>query len=594
MKTESEFTTGMREVAPGPGEATERAAVARKDPIYLAVCLAAVAVSFLLAWPVADLTFGDDVAYSHMALRLSQTGRLTFNGWEAAMNLEQVFWGALVIKVFGFSPLYLRLSTVPLALGAIALCYALSRRAGLTEYGAALVTLTVGLSPVFLPFALSYLTDVPGLFFFLASLYALIRASDSCAGGKWHWWLIAGTVAGLIGGTCRQVVWFVPLLVLLYWVWVGRKNVRFAAVCLMLWVLTVVGVAAATLWFNRQSYVVPLPSLLSELRMAISHPLAEVGLIVRMLLTLLLLCLPAALPCVVRSASDTWNGSLVRKLIVGALLLTVAGLVLIHPSLASIPWISNTLNWQGLFGDDPLHGRPIVLTTPIRRVVALAVYVAACILAGEIVAVPKTARRLWRVLVNPTRKEFVMCSMLLLSVVYFGVMTVRAIEFPVFDRYFLPVMPCISLAFLLEFIRRPDDTRTQRRIMRYAWGVLLILAFYAIANTEDYWALARARVAATRKLEAGGIPRTAIDAGMEYNYWTQLQINGQLNWHWVKNPPGAYRAGLGVTPEVVPTYRLEYAPVPNETVPTDFGSVPYFSLFPPFQKRVFIDRIVTH
>jgi hypothetical protein len=68
-------------------------------------------------------------------------------------------------------------------------------------------------------------------------------------------------------------------------------------------------------------------------------------------------------------------------------------------------------------------------------------------------------------------------------------------------------------------------------------------------------------------------------------------VSGHLNFYKVLNPPGFFRPGLSVTPNVVPMYRLEYAPTP-ETEATKFGNVPYTSLLPPFHKQVSIDRVL--
>jgi hypothetical protein len=180
----------------------------------------------------------------------------------------------------------------------------------------------------------------------------------------------------------------------------------------------------------------------------------------------------------------------------------------------------------------------------------------------------------------------------LVSVVYFVLLVIRSADFDIFDRYLLPIMPWAATVMLLWFEKdNPGAERMIRRARPFAWALLAVLAFYAMASTQDLWALAEARVLATRKLEAAGVPRTAIDAGFEYNAWTELQINGRLNSRWVLNPPGAYRQGLSQTPSVIPEYRLEYAPT-AESAPSDFGSVPYFSLLPPFHKQVSIDRVV--
>lgn len=566
---------------------------AREESARILLCVGAVFAAILISWPLGDIGFGDDVAYSHLALVLSRTGHFTFNGWEAAMTLQHAYWGALVIRLFGFSLALMRLSTVPFALGAVAICYLLARQAGLKSSAATLVTLVLGLCPIFLPFAVSYMTDVPSLFFFLAALYALIRAAWTPVGWNGYFWLTLGTGAGLLGGTSRQFVWFVPLIVLPYLGWVRRRNARFAVTCLAFWAVSVICVAKITLWFDRQPYVVPTHSLLREVILALKHPAFEIGMLSRFLLLLLCMCFPAALPIIFRSWTETRRSSFGRKILVGGLLLAVVGAVLIHPSLASIPWIASTLNWQGINGDAPLPGRPVVLIRPIRAVVALAVYAAACILLGELIQIPALAKRSLNAFIDPSQTEFAAFAMLLACTVYFSVMLVRGSEFDVFDRYLLPVIPCVSIVLLRLFeAQNPDAAAIWRCTKPFAWGILSIWAAYAILSIQDYWSVARARVAAAKRLEAAGVRRTAIDAGMEYNYWTQLQINGILNWHWMKNPPGAYRPGFGITPDVVPVYRLEYKPIPGESVPTEYGSVPYFSLLPPFHKQVAIDKLL--
>lgn len=563
------------------------------DARNLLVCLAVLVAEIFFVWPFADIAYGDDVAYSHMAFLLSRTGHLVFNGWEAAMMVQQAYWGALFIKLFGFSFLSIRLSTVPFAVGVVAFCYLLARRAGLRSVMASFVTLLLALSPLYLPLAVSYMTDVPALFFFFLSFYAFVCVAENSGDVRGYGWIILGIVSGLLGGSTRQYVWFVPLVVLPYLAWIRQKDVRFASACLAGWLISIGCVAGMTSWFNRQLYIVPTPSLLSEFKLAAKRPASEIEMSARLLLMLLLMCLPAALPLVLRSLTNTWNDGRGRKLLVSVLLLAVMSAIAIHPSLASIPWVASTLNWEGINGDAPLPGRPIVLTRPIRAVIALAVYVTVCILAAEVTKIPEVTGRLWRTFRAPKETEFAFAAMCLVSLVYFCVTVLRAVEFNIFDRYLVPLIPCAAITLLRPFeTQNPDTKLILRRTMPFAWGLLAILGLYAILTTQDYWSLAQARVVATRRLEAGGVPRTAIDAGMEYNGWTQLMVNGQLNWQWVKNPPGAYRPGFGITPEVVPLYRLEYAPLPSETVPTAYGTVPYFSLLPPFHKQVSIDRIV--
>jgi hypothetical protein len=360
-------------------------------------------------------------------------------------------------------------------------------------------------------------------------------------------------------------------------------------------VLTVGGVAATMAWFVRQPYTEADLPLLTQLKDAAKRPGAEVNILGRFLAMLVLVTLPAVLPYVVRLLKETWHGSRARKAIVVTLMLLVLAAVAIHPSLASLPWLPSTWNWQGINGDAPLPGRPIVLTRPIRAAIALAVYFTFCIFAGELTNAKELAGRAWRALCEPRGSSFALVATSLVSIVYSLLVVLRGVEVSIFDRYFLPLLPWAATLMILECGKdeRGRSVVTLARSMPYAWALLVVTAIYGILSTQDLWALARARVTAVRRLEAAGVPRTAIDAGFEYNAWTQLLITGYINEWRMRNPPGAYRPQFGQTPEVVPVYTLEYLPTAPDTEATQFGSVPYFSLLPPFHKQVSIDRVLT-
>jgi hypothetical protein len=562
------------------------------DARNLLLCVGIVATALLLVWPFADIGFADDPGYAHVALVLARTGRLQYNGWEAALLVLQAYWGALLIRLLGFSFVCLRLSTLPFALGAVGLCYRLMRRAGLQEISAVLVTLLFGLSPLFLPVAVSFMTDVPALFAMFASLYSFTRSEESAGKPMSYGWLMLGVAIGFIGGTSRQSVWLVPLIVLPYLAWVRRRQVSLSLSAMVAWVCALGGIIYTTSWYNRQLFTVSEPSVFSELKRALKNPFWTINITARLSLMVVLLILPAAVPLLWRAAVDTWRGPRSRQLVVGGILLLVLAAIVAHPSLASIPWVVSTLNWEGINGSAPLPGRPIVLTTPIRALAAVAVYAAICILAGEFWNIRSSARRVLLTLLHPSSREFTMAAMTLVSVPYFALLVLRSTDFDIFDRYLLPILPWAAAVALLWF--HQDDPQAEpmlRRTMPFAWGLLAILAFYGIASTQDLWALAGARVAATRKLEAAGIARTAIDAGFEYNSWTELMLTGRINSRWVTNPAGSYDPNHSQTPSVVPMYRLEYALTP-ETAASEFGPSPYFSILPPFHKQVRIDRVL--
>ncbi len=91
-------------------------------------------VLFLLAVaatvPVYEMGFEDDWSYGHIARDFAATGHVVYNGWTAAMLLPQIVWAALFIKVFGFSFLALRLSTLTLVVALIPVLYYLFLECG--------------------------------------------------------------------------------------------------------------------------------------------------------------------------------------------------------------------------------------------------------------------------------------------------------------------------------------------------------------------------------------------------------------------------------------------------------------------------------
>jgi hypothetical protein len=563
----------------------------RNDARNVLFCMGAFAIAVILISPFAEIGYGDDTTYAQVSLVLSHTGHLVYNGWQTAFLICHAFWGALFIRVFGFSFACLRLSTIPFALGAVGLCYKLVRRAGLPPRSAVFVTLLFGLCPLYLPVAVSYMTDVPAIFFMFACFYSFARAEESAGEPKSYCWLALGVATGFIGGTGRQVVWLVPLIVLPYLAWAKREQGALRFLAIAAWVMVVASVKLTTSWFNHQLYTIFQPSVSSELILVIKHPVAAVNLTARLFMMLVLLTLPAAMPLILRSSAETWRGPRGRKLMVATLLLIVLGAIAIHPSLASLPWISSTLNWQGINGDAPLPGRPIVLIRPIRAVVAISVYFAVCILAGEVWNLRRLARDVSRSLVGASSRNFLLGSMSIVMVIYFALVVVRGAEFDIFDRYLLPVVPWAATVLLLWFEKdNPGATQTMKRASPVDCTSLEILALDGVESTQAFGRCGGTRLA-TRRLEAAGVARSAIDAGFEYNAWTELMYSGRINSRWVRNPPGSYNPNFSQTPSVVPEYRLEYALTP-ETSPSEFGSVQYFSVLPPFHKQVRIDRVL--
>ena len=181
--------------------------------------------------------------------------------------------------------------------------------------------------------------------------------------------------------------------------------------------------------------------------------------------------------------------------------------------------------------------------------------------------------------------------MLLVGGSYLSLLLTRCVLDISYDRHLLSVVPCFTIPLLLLGLPAGAEGR-RARVPGVAWAVLAAVGLFAVAATQEELARARAIVAAADRLRVAGIPREAINAGFEYDSWTQLLDSGHINEPRIVNPPGAYRPGLGQRPSLNFRYTVEYEPT-FEGVPSPFGVVSYWSWLPPFQRRLRVDRFLS-
>ena len=70
-----------------------------------------------VAWPVANMAFDDDWSYIKTAEVFARTGHIVYNGWSVEPLGWMAAWGAVFIKLFGFSFMAVKLSSLPLGGG---------------------------------------------------------------------------------------------------------------------------------------------------------------------------------------------------------------------------------------------------------------------------------------------------------------------------------------------------------------------------------------------------------------------------------------------------------------------------------------------
>jgi hypothetical protein len=552
------------------------------DRINALICAVAALGAIVATWPVAESGVNDDWSYARTALDLAQTGRLQYNGWAAAIVGVQALWGALFIKLFGFSFLVLRLSTALLAAGCAVLAYGLHRRAQLPPRLALFGALTLALSPVFVPNAASFMTEIPGLFLFLASVYGYVgvagaleergssQSGSASAGPRFWRWLAVAWVAGLLAGTVRQVYWLVPMLAPFYLCLRARGCWRSAGVMLPLVVSAFGafgGALACSLWFSAQPYTIH-ENVGKALRLIVSYPkplavaqfLAQFA--VRIGLTLGAMALPVAITIPWLFADWLKAARRPRTFLLGGLLATLVVTLLALRLLGGnwcFPWLGN------MFGSAPyLSGSAPSPTIPLTFPLAfwqLFSLVACGLICGVVVMTGMTGYRRLRqsgARVAAIRElawlDRVLVPQVLFAVfaaAYLPILLLKAFvpdSFGVPDRYLLPILPGVTLIGLGLYHRESRRNHPPWA----AWLVLILFAFYGIARTHDYFAQLRARLALAAQLEGRGIPRTRIMGGFEYDGWTQLSVVGYLNDSRIKKPENCY------SPATPPPFKTVY------------------------------------
>lgn len=535
--------------------------------------------AFLAVNPFVNLPFDDDWSYSFTVRQLLSTGHITYNGWSAPILVTHALWGAMFCKMFGYSFIVLRFSTLPLDIGVAVFAYLLARSADLRPAPAMCLSLMVCISPLFLPLALSFMTDVPGLFYTLASLYALMRAGRAPGNRAAIIWLAIGVLVGIAGGMGRQIVWIAPLCIVPYLIALRWSNRTFVAAAIFAWLVVVLDICICMRWFARQPDVYFDPSLSKCVQMGLKYPKVTLINIVKIAFTTVLFTLPVALPFAIGlsrrlwSERKSWRSALTAIVVLGASILVAT-----RPAIGLGPWLPNIVTTSGVLGGLEISGdRPTVFPLIVTGTVSAIVLIVTYLLLARAIELAVDYRRTMVRLRNQLAAPDGLSVLTIFCIFYFGLMVIRAGQDLVFDRYCLPLIVWLGIVSL------------RRWSPAIAWPALVVFAVVAVAVTQDNFALLAARKEAIDRLEAQGVPRTQIAAGFEYNFYTQLEEVGRINRYNITNPTRSYDEFDGYTPALKCKYRLEF-PHFAETEPSPFGEIRYISWLWPFHRVIFIDQ----
>lgn len=530
------------------------------------LCAVALLLCAIATKPVAEIGMNDDGPYIKSALVLAKTGHIAYFGWSAAILGWQLFLGALFAKLFGPTFTAVRLSTLAVALVTTFLIHRTFVRAGVNPRNATLATLCLALSPLIVPLALSFMTDIGGLFCIVLCLYACLRALQAKTDRAMFGWLGLCAFSNALGGTVRQVAWLGVLVIFPCSVWLLRKRSAVMPVAIALYLLSIAFILGSIHWFQQQPYSVP-QGLMPE-HFNLSDAVRVIWLAAVTVFgcgTFLLPILLAFIPSVPKRHRR------IGLLILGALSFVILALALTQPQfhrfvILLAPYPGNYVSPNGILDGTSIKGmRPTILSSGVRLMLTLSVLIA-LVSFGTFLDTSRPQAELEQ---NKTLIPWKSLLVLTLpfSAAYEVLLMPPGLTIGFFDRYFLPLLFVGSLLLMRLF-----QERVQPNLPLASLVLIVVFAAYAVAGTHDAFALFRAKAEAFAALRAAGIPANSIDGGFEQNSMTQIERYGAMNDPRIRLPANVYRPPsstfpencqpqlAGLTPAIVPGYALSFDP----------------------------------
>ncbi len=555
------------------------------------VCGVVVVAATLSALPFVGMGFCDDYAYIKMALDYARTGRMVYNGGTAVVSGWQIPLGALFIRLFGFSYTAPRMSTLVVALVTIWLFFVILVRFGISRRGAYFGALLFGLSPIFVPMAASFMTDIGSVFAIVLCLYMVKRAVDAGTAGETIAWLAVASASNVAVGTVRQVAWLGVLVMVPSVAWALRRRRGVVAAGVVLWVLSAAAILGCMHWFKQQPYVLNDPVISLEhrpVRLIFTHGGMQ---FLKDFLVLSLLIFPLLVAWVVRMRR-------LRAAVLAGIVGAVVAFELVSLRLGlrfhQFPWMRDVMGNMGMSHEFSwaLGLNHLLINRPTQWCLAFVVTLVAVLVVVD----------LWRgraVGREGSRESgdalFWICVPYV--AVYLTMLVPRSLWNGVLDRYFLGVLPFVIVAFLKVY-----EERFSAGLPVASYVVLGLMAAFTIAGTHDWFALDRARLQAAETMERAGVPRTAMQLGLEFDGWTQLEHAPTIVDPWIRVPAGVYKvkplpklAGDCIlwdwnqTPVVNPKYFVVISPM-SCFAPSAFGPVGYTTWLPPHHRDVYIEQ----
>jgi hypothetical protein len=507
-----------------------------KNYLPAIACASVPILCYFLTGPYAEIGIRDDWSYIKTAQVLAQTGHIVYNGWGSPILGWHAYFGALIIKLFGFSFTAVRFSTVVEATATAFLLQRVCVQAGLNAWNATLATITFVLSPPYFPYVFTFMTDVAGVLCIVVCLYMCLRAAQAASERAAMLWISLAALVNAVGGTARQIVWLGVLVMVPSTLWLLRRSRRVLAAGCLSWIAGAGIIAVAMHWFARQPYSLPEPLIRGSIDLkSLKFPAKEClfGAAQLALLALPVLLMFAGSP-------RTWNRRKAAVFTTGLLFFALA--IALSRASKQYFWLAP---FVGSYMTDTTFGRLNALATHGTRLPRAIVdlhflltgavgfgllSLGVCLFGG---ALGRPASQQAAIRISWQRLGVIIGPFSLAYIVLLGSATLYYQLF--FDRYLLPL-----LAVLLLVLARYYQEWVRANL---PWACILLLAIFgsfSLAATHDVFAKYRGYVTAIDEIRSSGAPPAAILGPWEYEGWTEIEKAGYVDNSGIRVPAGAY------------------------------------------------------
>jgi len=522
-------------------------------------------LSLIIINPSGDFPLNDDWSMGLAVKRLLETGDFRPTGWTSMPLITQTIWGSLFCIPAGFSFEALRLSTLTLSLLGLLGAYLLIKEVCQSRSLAVIVALTLGFNPIYYALSNTFMTDISFTSINTLALLFFVRhlRHDS------DFDLFIGTMLALAATLDRQLGIAIPMafaISLPLKSGLTNRNLVRAAIPPTLCI-------GALLVFNQWLAATGrMPALYHSQSETLLHAITNpvfFDVVRRILIALLYLGL-FLLPVLIFSLGRIWG--CLRNKTSTRLSLSIA--VVAIASVTGILWgrdklmpLSGNIIAAGGIGPLTLRDTYVMCITHLPELpdIVWLVATALSLLGGALLAIVigvVTIRLLPSVWPGKMNDDQAITTFVLLSGTIYMIPLLLT-DF--FDRYLIPVMPCLAASIASLSAYSPG---IGTRIRPFVAAVLIgLFSVFAICGTRDYLTWNRVRwVALNDLMESKRVSPEDIDGGFEFNglhlYNPRHDGNPERSWWWVKRD----------------TYLIAFEPVPGYSVMRRYG---YSQWMPP-------------